>query len=745
MSQQSVQFFSLQGVRCAGCVRSLDKALSQWQSEQSEVEAYSINFAERTAIVQGQCQAEQVVNVIEQAGFGAELLAGEQDREQLEQAQRKQFKVVLHKSLSVLLAGFGLMAAMWAGLLAPLNSAQGIMQGLAIGAVTLALMIYSGGHIYRACWATFKSRDFTMDTLVGLGTGVAWSYSTLLCLALLVVPEQVPAEANHLYYEASLMILGFILLGQSLELRARGKTAEAVRQLLELKPVTATRIKGEIRESVSPELLVPGDCVLVLPGEAIPADGVVSSGSSQVDESMLTGEPLAVPKQQGDRLVGGTINGSGSLQFEVTAVGSDTVLAKIVQAVRQAQAGKPEIGRLADSIAAVFVPAVMAIALLSGLLWWWLGPEGSYPLLVAMTVLIIACPCALGLATPMSTMVGVGVAARRGVLIQQAQALQSGAAITRVVFDKTGTLTEGKPQLVASEQLLSGFSEVALKTWLKAVEQHSEHPLASALVASCEGVEDKPAEDIDVQVGQGIAATVDGKRIAVGRPSWLGVVDNDWQQQRELQGQTAVAMSVDGEAVLLMAIADPLRAEAKPLVQRLADLGIQVAILSGDSSVTVASIAQELNITEYQGQLSPQQKAEAIAKWQSQGEAVAMLGDGINDAPALAQANLGCAMGSGTDIAVGSADVTLIGGRLESLLEALALSRATLSNIKQNLFAAFAYNSAAIPIAAGALYPWWGTLLNPAVAGAAMALSSLTVVANALRLRSTAAVKTLGN
>jgi Cu+-exporting ATPase len=584
-----------------------------------------------------------------------------------------------------------------------------------------------------------------MDTLIALGTGTAWVYSTGLLIITASTPGILPDAAMHLYYEAAVMILGFILLGQALESRARGNTTDALRKLLDLQPREAMRVRDGESKSVPVAMLLPEDHVRIRPGERVPVDGKVLEGSSHVDESMLTGEPVPVKREPGDLVTGGTVNGQGSLLIEVSAVGQKTVLAQIVATVREAQNAKPALGRLADRISAIFVPVVILIALLTAVFWLWLAPAPAWPyaIVAALTVLIVACPCALGLATPMSVMVGVGRAAEQGVLIRNGEALQQAQSITTLVLDKTGTLTEGKPQVVG---LHCEGDETALLRLAASVEQHSEHPLAQAVVeyARDKAITLTDTQSFEAAAGSGVQAEVEGNSILLGNQLWMqeqGVDTTEFEPHAERfseAGRSLIWMAVDKQPVMLLAVADPLREDSTEAVAQFHRQGLEVVMLSGDNERTANAIAKQAGIDRVIAEVKPEQKQQVIKNLQAEGKIVAMVGDGINDAPALAQANIGYAMGSGTDVAISSADVTLMRSSLTSVVDAIAISRATVRNIKQNLFGAFIYNSLAIPVAAGVLYPLLGLLLNPAIAGAAMALSSITVVTNARRLRNIA-------
>jgi len=728
----SIHQFALSKVSCASCVRSIERALDA----EERISDYAINFAERSASIQSEADPAAIIQVIENAGYGASLIDNEEDLEAREEQQRTELKQQFEHAWLALGLGALLMLQMMFSWVPPLDQSEGLISGLITGVLTLMVMRKTAAHIYRGAWASAARMQFNMDTLIALGTGSAWLYSSGLLIAMAIDPSWIPEVARHLYYEATLMIIGFILLGQALETRGRTQTASALRKLMHLQPKQAMRVREGEERMVSVQLLIPGDLVRIRPGERVPVDAEIVEGSSYVDESMLTGEPVAVNKQLGDGVSAGTQNQQGSLLVRVTQVGAKTRLAQIMESVRQAQNTKPELGRLADRIAAVFVPAVLLIAFLTYSTWTLYGPEPtwSYAILAALTVLIVACPCALGLATPMAVMVGVGRAAELGVLIRQGDALQRSQDLTTVVLDKTGTLTEGAPSL-ADSQLLSEESEGIAY----ALAQRSEHPLARALTDAL------PAASLELTqfhsvTGGGVQAEFEGELVRLGNQTWLesqGVDCSTLAEQASEwaeQGCSLVWLAQSQRALGLFALTDAVRADTPAAIERLHAAGLKLVLLSGDHELAVKSLAGRLGIDSYHAGLKPEDKLEAIRALQQAGEVVAMVGDGINDAPALAQADVGYAMGGGTDVAIESADVVLMQNSLQSLANAILLSRATVRNIKQNLFGAFIYNSLAIPVAAGVLFPLTGLLLNPMIAGAAMALSSVTVVANARRL-----------
>ena len=733
---------SLQGVKCAGCVRSLERGLS----DSEIIDDYSVNFADRSLTVSSQTDIQSVISVVENAGYGAVEIKDENDLQKVEQAEALAFKKSLHKSFVALGLGAALMIQGMLGYMPDISQGAGIASGAGIGLLTLLVLFFSAGHIYKGAISSARKRNFNMDTLIALGTGAAWVYSTGLLLVA-VAGVDLPEPASHLYYEASVMIIGFIMLGQALEARARKKTGDAIRSLMQLQPATALRIRDGVEKEVPVSLLSSGDQVRVRPGESIPVDGAVMSGESHVDESMLTGESMPVRKTIGEQVVGGTLNGSGSLLIEVSSIGSQTVLAQIIAAVREAQNSKPELGKLADKVAAVFVPIVVGIALLTAMVWWIVGPEPrlTYSIITMMTVLIIACPCALGLATPMSVMVAVGTAARKGILIRNADALQLAKSLTTVVLDKTGTVTEGKPEVTAAEYWIAEENKGELKRLVGAIEAHSEHPLAQAISRYL----DKPQErgstaeitEFESYAGEGVVAQTKLGEILVGNAALLKRMNIEINSADQLSlewsqlGRSLAYVALNGHLVAMYGISDPIKPDSKEAIKQLQQAGLSVILLSGDNRMTAETVAGQVGISKVIAEVKPDQKQQKILELQSQGYTVAMVGDGVNDAPALAQADIGYAIGSGSDIAVANADVTLMTGSLMGITRAITISKATVRNIKQNLFGAFIYNSVAIPVAAGALFPVMGVLLNPAIAGAAMAASSITVVTNANRLR----------
>lgn len=616
-------------------------------------------------------------------------------------------------------------------------------------ALATPVVVWSGWPLFRLGWQSIVNRRLNMFTLIALGTGVAYGYSVLATLLPSLFPEAFRGHGGQVgvYFEAAAVIIALVLLGQVLELRARSQTGSAIKALLKLAPKTARRVREDgSDEDVPLEDIHPGERLRVRPGEKIPVDGKVVSGRSSVDESMVTGEPIPIEKGEGERVTGGTINQTGTFIMVAEKVGSETLLAQIVRMVTEAQRSRAPIQRLADVVASYFVPAVILVAIVTAITWGLFGPEPrlAYAIVNAVAVLIIACPCALGLATPMSIMVGTGRAAQVGVLFKDAAALETLAKVDTLVVDKTGTLTEGRPRLV-SVRALPGFAEEDVLRAAAALEKSSEHPLASAIV---HGAKDRGIDADGVEVsefesvtGKGVRGTVGGRRVVLGNQKLLddekitsGALAKMAEGLRE-EGQTVLFVALDGHAAGLVAVADPIKETTQEAIQQLREKAIHVVMLTGDHPVTAHAVAKALGIDEVYANVAPEEKIAHVRRLQGAGKRVAMAGDGINDAPALAQADVGIAMGSGTDVAMQSAGVTLVKGDLRGIVKARNLSRATVRNIRENLFFAFVYNLLGVPVAAGLLYPAFGIVLSPMVASAAMSLSSVSVIGNALRLR----------
>ena len=611
------------------------------------------------------------------------------------------------------------------------------------------VVLWSGWPIFERGWASVVNRRLNMFSLIALGVGVAWGYSVVAMLLPGIFPPTMRAMGVvPVYFEAAAVIMALVLLGQVMELRARSQTSAAIKMLLGLAPKTARIVRADGREEDLPiERVQPGDTLRVRPGEKVPVDGVVLEGASVLDESMVTGESIPVEKAPGARLIGATVNGTGGLLMRAERVGADTLLAQIVHMVGEAQRSRAPIQRLADVASSYFVPAVVLVSVLTLVVWglWGPDPRLAHAVVNAVAVLIIACPCALGLATPMSIMVGTGRGAVAGVLIKNAEALEVMEKVDTLVVDKTGTLTQGKPQLMTVVPL-AGFDDSTVLRLGASLERASEHPLAAAIVggAQAKGLALAPVGDFRAYPGQGVTGTVAGHTVALGNLKLLEALHIDAGELSARaealrgEGQTVMLLAVDGQPAGLLGVADPVKASTPEAIAALHKAGVQVIMLTGDSRATAQAVARKLDIDRVEAEVLPEQKAAVVKALQSHGRIVAMAGDGINDAPALAQAQVGIAMGTGTDVAMESAGITLVKGDLRGIVRALRLSRATMRNIRQNLFFAFIYNVLGVPVAAGVLYPFFGLLLSPIIAAAAMSFSSVSVITNALRLHSTA-------
>ncbi|ATG16514.1 copper-exporting P-type ATPase CopA [Providencia alcalifaciens] len=732
VTDDSIQLL-LDGMTCASCVNKVQKALNSVPG----VENARVNLAERSALVTGTAKPDDLVEAVVKAGYGAEIIQDEAKRRERQQ-EVAQANMRRFRWQSALALALGIPVMIW-GMLGDnmMLSADNHNIWLTIGVLTLLVMIFAGGHFYRSAWQSLKNGSATMDTLVALGTGAAWLYSIVVN----IWPELFPEQARHLYYEASAMIIGLINLGHALEQRARQRSSKALERLLDLTPPTARVVTDQGEVDMPLAEVKQGMILRLTTGDRVPVDGEIIEGEVWLDEAMLTGEPIPQQKSRGDAVHAGTVVQDGTVLFRAAAVGSQTTLARIIHLVRQAQSSKPQIGQLADRISAIFVPVVVAIAVISGAIWYFVGPapQITYALVITTTVLIIACPCALGLATPMSIISGVGRAAEFGVLVRDADALQQASELDTIVFDKTGTLTEGMPQ-VTDIHVFNDFDESQALQFAASLESGSNHPLARAIVNRAKGLDMIANQQFRTIAGLGVTAVVDGKTVLLGNQKLLAEnqvdtreIDETLHQQASL-GVTPVLLAVDGKIAALLSIRDPLREDSVSALARLHKQGFRLVMLTGDNPVTAKAIAKEAGIDEVIAGVMPDGKSAAIEALQSKGHKVAMVGDGINDAPALARADVGIAMGGGSDIAIETASITLMRQSLHGVADAVSISKGTLRNMKQNLFGAFVYNSLGIPIAAGILYPLTGTLLNPVVAGAAMALSSITVVSNANRL-----------
>jgi Cu+-exporting ATPase len=741
----------IEGMSCAACAAAVEKSLSRTPGVQSAL----VNYATEKATVTyapAEASPASLRTAVENAGYAVASRAPDTtaaDR----QAETDRQKAVAYRALRqrfAVAAGLALvimalsMSMLWPALLAHLNP-RWLNYGLL--ALTLPVLLYSGREFYTSAWKGLRHRSANMDTLIALGTGTAFLYS----LAATLAPGAFERHGlmPEVYYDTTATIIALILLGKVLEMRAKTRTSAAMRALLGLQARTARVVRPDGQEMDVPiEQVLPGDLVAVRPGEKIATDGLIETGHSAVDEAMLTGESLPVGKKPGDPVFGATLNKTGAFRFRVSKVGADTLLAQIVQLVEDAQGSRAPIQRLADKVSAVFVPVVVGVALLTFGLWFGLAPEATrLPLALVsfVAVLIIACPCALGLATPTAIMVGTGKGAEQGVLIRNAEALEKAYKIDTVLLDKTGTITRGEPA-VTDFILAPGFQQADLLPLLAAVERQSEHPLAAAVVRYAEA--SQPAgpplavDNFRAIEGQGAAATVAGQTVLIGNRRLLAEAQIDLppglaRQADTLlaQAQTVLYVAVDGQPAGLLGVADTVRDTSAAAIQQLQQLGLQVVMMTGDNAPTAAKIAGEVGISRYFSEVLPQDKAQQVKLLQAEGRTVAMVGDGLNDAPALAQADVGLAMGSGTDVALEAAGITLMRSDLRSVVTAISLSRQTIRTIRQNLFFAFIYNLLGIPIAAGLLYPIWGIRLSPMLAAGAMALSSVSVLTNSLRLR----------
>ena len=747
------QKIGIKGMTCAACVHRLERVLAGV----SGVASAEVSLAGQSAVIRyvpGLLEMDAVREAVSAAGYAVDAAAESED---LDETLRRRAEERVAQARD-LLRRFWVGAALGLPVVA-VGHAQFIpgLQDVPMevmrwlwalsGVLTVPIMVYVGGSFFAGGWAAFRRRNANMDTLVALGTGAAWLYST----GAIALPGLFPEGTAHPFYEAVAVVITLVVLGQALEVRARGRTSRAVHRLMDLRPLVARVMRAGSEVEIPAADVQLGEIVVVRPGEKVPVDGAVLDGRSSVDESMVTGESMPAEKGPGDNVVGGTMNRSGVLRFRAERVGRDTVLSRIVSTVREAQGAKPPIQRVVDVVASYFVPSVMIVSVITFTVWYTFGPEPvlSHAVVVAVAVLVIACPCALGLATPISIMVAVGKAAEHGILIRNGEALQRARSVDTIVLDKTGTVTHGTPVLT-DVRPLDGVSEEELLRLAAAAEQGSEHPLARAVVQGARArdldstggrAESDRISDFEAVPGLGIRASVGGRSVLVGTARFLAQCGVETEvlgpSASELAGagRTPVLVSSEGLPLGVLGIADPVKKEAAAAISRLKEIGLQVLILTGDHEVTARAVAREVGVERVLARVLPADKARHVKGLQEKGHTVAMVGDGINDAPALAQADVGVAIGTGTDIAIESGDVTLMGGSLKGVVEMMEISAATFTNIRQNLVGAFIYNTLGIPVAAGVLYPFVGILLSPMIAGAAMAFSSLTVVSNANRLR----------
>ncbi len=730
----------IQGMECASCVQNIEKALLQMRG----VTKATVNLATEKAKIEyipSEISLNEIKKTIEQTGYKVLEVPPEEELEDMERIVReKEYKKLKRKFLT----GLALAVIIFLG-----SSTHWfpwipdfLSNFFVLWALATPVQFWIGWQFYKGSWGAFKHRNADMNTLIAVGTSAAYLYS----VAATVFPSLF-AKAGiepKVYFDTSSIIIVLILFGRLLEARAKGQTSEAIKKLIGLQPKTARVIRDGQEQDIPVEEVLVGEEIVVRPGEKIPVDGVVTRGKSAVDESMITGESMPVKKEAGHEVIGATINKTGSFQFKATKVGKDTALAQIIKLVQDAQGSKAPIQRLADIIAGYFVPIVISIAVAAFIIWFNFGPKPAltFALLNFVAVMIIACPCALGLATPTAVMVGTGKGAENGILIKGGESLETAHKVNTVVFDKTGTLTKGMPE-VTNIVSLNSLSEQEILKYAASAEKTSEHPLGEAIIRSAKSkkIELIDPGDFTAVEGHGIEARVDGKEILVGNKKLMedrGINVGGLEEkadQMAAEGKTPVYISFDGQAAGLIAVADTLKENSLQAVEKLRKLGLEVVMLTGDNRKTAEAIARKAGIERVLSEVMPEDKVHEIKKLQSEGKKVAMVGDGINDAPALAQADIGIAIGSGTDVAVEASDITLIKDDLQGVVSAIELSKKTIKIIKQNLFWAFFYNSIGIPIAAGLLYPFFGILLNPIFASAAMAFSSVSVVSNSLRLR----------
>ena len=735
----------LAGVRCASCVAPIERSLARAPG----VLSASVNLATSRAHVTylpSATDLDALAEAVRAVGYEVERPQpspageGEDEFAREQRARQEEHRSLMRRFVVAAIVSVPAVALMVPALL-PFEMSHEAMRATwwAQLVAVIPVMAYSGRDFYVGAIQAFRHRQSDMNTLIALGTSAAFAYSAVAVAAPGLFPEEKLAEP---FFDVISVVIALVVLGQAMELKAKGRTSEAIQKLIALQAKTARVIRGGEEIEISVEEVVIGDVVVVRPGEKVPVDGEIVYGRSALDESMITGESLPAERGVGDEVIGATLNRTGAFRLRATGVGRETALARIVDMVQRAQATKPPIGRIVDRVAGVFTPAVMIVAVVAFLAWFNSGMPLSYGVIAAVTVLVIACPCALGLATPMSLVVGVGRAAERGALIRNGEALQTASQLDVIVLDKTGTVTRGQPALtdVAPRP---GFDEGALLRLAASADRPSEHPLAEAVVqgARDRGLALAEAEGFEAIVGHGVRARVEGREVHVGNRRLMGRIgvepgpaDADVERLAD-RGRTAMYVAVDGALAGVVAVADTVKPDSAAAIGRLQAMGIEVVMLTGDNARTASAIAAEVGIERVMAEVLPADKAHQVRAVQAEGKKVGMVGDGINDAPALAQADVGFAIGTGTDVAIEAADVTLVGGSLRGVVHAVEVSRATMRNIRQNLVGAFGYNTASIPVAAGVFYPLFGILLSPMIAGAAMASSSVTVVTNANRLR----------
>jgi len=735
----------IKGMHCASCVTKIEDELKASPGVMDAV----VNPATETAHVEylpRLTEMESLERAVEDAGYATGKAPGEEPEDKEQAATEREYKTLMKKFWFSIIIGIPVMALSYpdyiglGGSLPKGSTALRVIWAL-MGLATIPVLLWAGNQFFIGAWNALRHRSANMHTLIAIGTSSAWLYSTVAVLFPWIFPR---AELADVFYDVTAIVIGLVVLGMALELKARSRTNEAIKKLMSLQARTARVIRDGKEEDIPVEEVLVGDVILVRPGEKVPVDGEIIKGSSAIDESMVTGESMPTEKAAGDEVIGATINKTGTFKFKASKVGKDTLLSQIIRMVQEAQGSKAPIQRVVDQVSAYFVPAVMIIGILSFMAWFTFGPEPQliYAVVVFVSVLIIACPCALGLATPTSLMVGVGKGAENGILIKSGDALEMAYKLNAIVLDKTGTITKGKPSLT-DVVVMGDVKENDLLLYAASVERGSEHPLGEAIVEGAKerGLNLMEADKFEATPGYGVEAKVKDKKLLLGNLKFMRAKRISLKGAQEKaekladEGKTPMYVAVDGKLGGLIAVADTVKEDSREAIQALKRLGIEVVMITGDNERTARAIAKEVGIDRVMAEVVPEDKARQIQLLQLEGKKVAMVGDGINDAPALAQADIGMAIGTGTDVAMEASDITLIKGSLSKVPTAIELSRATMRNIKQNLFGAFIYNGLGIPVAAGLLYPFFGVLLSPIIAGAAMAFSSLTVVTNANRLR----------
>ncbi len=742
----------IQGIYCSGCITQIEDALKKVPG----VAAATLNPATNEATVEywtDSTNLEQLQQAVESVGPYKAVDATAPSPESVhkeEDDSEREYRQLMHKWWFGAAVGVFTMIFSYPQLFPglrdalPHGSAQLRYLWMGMGLASLAVMVYSGNQFFTGMWQSLKKRTANMHTLIAIGTGVAWIYSTIAVLLPQIFPSQ---EMTDVYYDVTVVVTALVVLGLAMEVKAKGRTSEAIKKLIGLQAKTARVVRDGKETDIPVEEVLVGDTVVVRPGEKIPVDGEVIEGASAVDESMITGESIPVEKRVGDEVIGSTINKTGSFKFRTTKVGKDTALANIIRMVQDAQATKVPIQRIVDVVSSYFTPAVIILAILGFIVWYDFGPEPAiaYALIVAVTTMIIACPCALGMATPMSLTTGIGLGATNGILIRGGEALQTAKELDTIILDKTGTITHGKPALtdVSVNGSVNGLTDDKLLALAAAVEKGSEHPLATAIV---EGAQSRnltlpEVRDFNAIPGHGVEATVEDKRLLLGnvklmrdRKIDVGALAKQAERLAD-EGKTPMYVATDGKIAGIVAVADTVKEDSKQAIQALQQMGLEIVMITGDNERTAKAIARQVGIERVLAEVLPQDKAHNVQKLQLEGKKVGMVGDGINDAPALAQADVGFAIGTGTDVAIEASDITLIKGSLRSVVTAIQISRATMRNVYQNLVGAFVYNSVGIPIALGVLYPFFGVLLSPLMAAVAMSFSSVTVISNANRLK----------